>query len=95
MSPRITVSVTADGTLEVALNEAGRDLLVRELQALSETSDHFHLEHPDDPEMPVEVPLAVTPYRRDDRVFSNGKVIFRPDSWDAEFFPHVLASKAG
>jgi hypothetical protein len=46
MKPRITINTTADGELEIWVNEAGRDLLVKELQHLSERSDHFHL-HPE------------------------------------------------
>lgn len=43
MKPRITVNLTADGEFEIWLNPEGRDLLVRELQHLSEQSEHFHL----------------------------------------------------
>jgi hypothetical protein len=42
MAARITINLTAKGELEIWLNEEGRDLLVRELQHLSEKSDHFH-----------------------------------------------------
>jgi hypothetical protein len=41
MKPRITMNLTADGELEIWINEAGRDLLVRELEGLSQTSEHF------------------------------------------------------
>ena len=43
MTPRITMNMTSRGELELWFNEEGRDLLVRELIALSETNDHFHL----------------------------------------------------
>lgn len=43
MKPRITMSLTSDGNLEIFLNEEGRNLLVRELQALNEEHEHFHL----------------------------------------------------
>ena len=42
MKARITLSTNKNGQLEIWLNEAGRDLLVRELQHLSERNDHFH-----------------------------------------------------
>jgi hypothetical protein len=87
MRPRITISRSKDGKLEIHLNEAGRDLLVRELLHLSERNDHFHF-------MPEttdgEVPVRSRPYREGDEVFEWGKVLFRPDEWDARYFPHVL-----
>jgi hypothetical protein len=43
MAPHITLNLTTGGELEISLNEQGRDLLVQELQALSELSEHFHL----------------------------------------------------
>jgi hypothetical protein len=92
MKARITVSVEPDGSFDIWLNEAGRDLLIKELQGLSERSDHFHLDHVDDPELrdQVEVPLAAIAYDPADRVLLNGKVLFRPDHWDQEYYPHVL-----
>jgi len=87
MKPRITLSMSKDGELQIHLNEAGRDLLVSELQHLSEQCDHLHLgpEHLDG-----EVPLQMIPYQDDDQLLEWGKVFFRPDKWDAEYFPHVL-----
>ncbi len=92
MKARITVSVEPDGSFDIWLNEAGRDLLIKELQGLSERSDHFHLDHADDPAMQqdVEVPLAAIAYEPADRVLLNGKVLFRPDHWDRQYYPHVL-----
>ncbi len=91
MKPRITISSSKTGELEVWLNEAGRDLLVKELQNLSEHSDHFHL----GPEyLDGEVPVQVIPYRDDDKIIEWGKVLFRPDLWDSKYFPHVLARDA-
>lgn len=87
MKPRITINSTKDGQLEIWLNQAGRDLLVKELQHLSERSDHFHL-NPE--EFGGEVPLQTRPYREDDAIIQSGKVMLRPDKWDAEYFPHVL-----
>jgi hypothetical protein len=87
MKPRITINMTRDGELEISLNHAGRDLLVRELQRLSEHSDHFHL-GPED--LDSEVPVRNRAYRTDDQVIEWGKVMFRPDDWDARYYPHVL-----
>jgi hypothetical protein len=87
MQPRITISRSKDGELEIWLNPTGRDLLVRELQHLNERNDHFHL-MPDD--MPGEVPTRGRAYREGDQVFQWGKVLFRPDDWDARYYPHVL-----
>jgi hypothetical protein len=87
VAPRITISRSKDGELEILVNEAGRDLLVHELQRLSETSDHFHFA-PED--FDGEVPVRSKAYRDGDEVIEWGKVSFRPDAWDAEYFPHVL-----
>ena len=58
MKPRITINTTPSGEIEIWLNEQGRDLLVRELQALDEKNDHFHLS-------PLEfVETSTRPYRR-------------------------------
>ena len=40
--PRIALSLTPDGILEIFVNKECRDLMVRELQHLSVKSDHFH-----------------------------------------------------
>lgn len=90
MRPRITISNNKDGELEIWLNASGRDLLVRELQHLSEDSDHFHL-GPDD--LISEVLVQSLAYREGDQVIEWGKVLFRPDEWDAKHFPHVLATR--
>jgi hypothetical protein len=87
--PRITLSRSQQGELEIWVNEAGRDLLVRELQHLSEASDHFHF-GPED--LDGEVPVQSKAYRPDDEIFEWGKVLFRPDKWDAAYYPHVLGS---
>ena len=87
MKPRVTITRSREGELEVWVNEAGRDLLVHELQRLSERSDHFHLA----PEQEDgEVPLQTTPYRDGDEVIGWAKVMLRTDAWDAEYFPHVI-----
>lgn len=87
MNPRITISTDSNGALEIWLNESGRDLLVRELQQLSERSDHFHF-GPE--ELGGEVPVQSRPYCEGDRIIEWGKVLFRTDEWDARYFPHVL-----
>ena len=86
MTARITINLTPEGELEIWLNEQGRDLLVRELQHLSEKRDHFHL----GPSETGEVEVSSRPYRSNDRILEYGKVYFRPDAWDREYFPHVL-----
>ncbi len=87
MKPRITINTNREGEVEVWLNEAGRDLLIRELQHLSERSDHFHLA----PEAEDgEVPLQTTPYRDGDKIIERAKVMLRTDAWDAAHFPHVI-----
>jgi D-alanine-D-alanine ligase-like ATP-grasp enzyme len=87
MGARITISRNRDGVLEIWLNPDGRDLLVQELQRLDEKHEHFHL-------MPEEVecgiPVQVRPYGKDDEIIEYAKVLFRPDTWDARYFPHVL-----
>jgi hypothetical protein len=86
MSARITINLASDGVFEMWLNEQGRDLLVRELQHLSEKWDHFHL----GPAETGEVAVSSRPYRPDDKVLGYGKVYLRTDAWDQGHFPHVL-----
>jgi hypothetical protein len=86
MAARITINLTATGELEIWLNEEGRDVLVRELQHLSEKSDHFHF----GPVGVGEVEVSSQPYRSNDQMLECGKVYFRTDAWDREYFPHVL-----
>ncbi|MEJ0060568.1 MAG: hypothetical protein WDM79_13775 [Terricaulis sp.] len=65
---------------------------MKELLGLDRRWDHFHLDHFDDPEhnFNTDVPLATIPYNEGDKLFQSGKVLLRPDDWDAEHFPHVL-----
>lgn len=86
MKPRITINTNKTGELEIWLNEAGRDRLVKELQGLSKKNDHFHLQ----PEGAQEVPTQGRAYREGDQLLEWGKVLFRPDEWDREYFPHVF-----
>jgi hypothetical protein len=92
VKPRVTICLRPDGTFEMLVNEAGRDLLVKELQGLSERWDHFHMDHYDEPEMvdQTEVPLAAQAYHEGDRLLLNAKVLFRPDHWDLQYYPHVM-----
>ena len=85
MAARITMNLNAEGELEIWLNPEGRDLLVKELQGLSETNDHFHL----GPSPFGEVEISNRPYRPNDKVLEYGKVLFRTDAWDVKHFPHV------
>ena len=92
MKARITINTNKDGELEIWLNESGRDLLVRELQRLDERHEHFHL-MPEDHD--GELPLRNRPYQEGDQIVEWGKVLFRTDAWDAEYFPHVLDETEG
>jgi hypothetical protein len=87
MRPRITIDRSAGGELEIWMNEAGRDLFIRKLQSLSEKNDHFHLA----PSGMGEVEVSSRAYRPDDQLFEWGKVLFRTDEWDMQYFPHVLS----
>ena len=92
MKARVTFTVQPDGSFDIWLNEAGRELLINELRGLSQTWDHFHLDHYDDADIAdaTEVTLSAIPYRLEDRVLLNGKVLLRPDDWDLKHFPHVM-----
>lgn len=90
MKPRITIDTNVNGELEIWLNPAGRDLLVRKLQSLSEKSDHFHF-GPED--WNLEIPVQSIAYREGDQIIEWGKVLLRPDKWDVDHFPHVLGSE--
>jgi hypothetical protein len=88
MKPRITVNTTKDDQIEIWLNEAGRDLLVKQLLGLNEHNEHLHLGI-----WPlVDIELANRPYRPTDSVLQAGKVYFRTDEWDRQHFPHVLGN---
>jgi hypothetical protein len=89
MAARITISLNAGGVIEIWMNEDGRDLLLRELQGLNENNDHLHLA-PMTARPIGDIELSSRPYRAGDKVFEWGTVLFRPDTWDREHFPHVL-----
>lgn len=90
--PRITVVVKKDENGEPAevffyFNPEGRDLLVEELQRLSEKSDHTHM-GPED--WGMEVALDQVPYVEGEIVPGHVKLMFRTDEWDRQYFPHVM-----
>ena len=85
--PRITFSRKPDGSLEIWLNPAGRDLFVAELQALNEQNEHFHIA----PEgVESDLPARDRRYGSGDEIMDWGKVLFRLDEWDREYYPHVM-----
>lgn len=92
MTARITICIRADGSFELLLNEAGRDLMIEELQRLDHKWDHFHMDHYDDPDIAdaTDVILSTIPYRDGDTVIEHGKILLRPDDWDRQHFPHVM-----
>ena len=87
MAARISLDINSAGEFELWLNPEGRDLLVKELLALSETNEHFHLMPS---EVPSDVEVSTCSYRPTDKLLEYGKVMFRLDEWDAKHFPHVL-----
>jgi hypothetical protein len=86
MKPRITINLDAQGSLEIWLNELGRDLLIRELENLSAKNDHFHI----GPAGSRELEVSSRAYRSDDKLIEYGKVLFRTDEWDEQYYPHVM-----
>jgi hypothetical protein len=89
MAPRITLNLTDVGELEIWINEEGRDLLVQKLEALGETSEHFHLGAFGD----AEVKVRANAYRPTDEIINSAKVLFRTDEWDRRYYSHVLDRK--
>jgi hypothetical protein len=61
---------------------------VQELQALSDRNDHFHLGAFEG----AEVQLQDRAYRPTDTIMHIAKVLYRPDDWDQQHFPHVLSN---
>lgn len=86
-TPRITLTRDKDDNFQLWLNPEGRDLLVNELLGLSATSDHIHVEPA---YMEPELAFRTVAYQEGDTVMSWGKILFRPDQWDEEHFPHVM-----
>jgi hypothetical protein len=89
MAPRITLNLTEKGELEIWLNHEGRDLLARKLEALTEKSEHFHL----DTFEGAELQACAKPYRATDKIIHSAKILFRTDEWDRKYYPHVLDNK--
>ncbi len=90
--PRITLQFqkSDDGTVfgaDLFLNPAGVSLLIKELKSLSESNDHFHLLSP---EWEIDGELSTIPYDKNQTVGQHLKVLFRPDKWDREYFPHLF-----
>jgi hypothetical protein len=90
MGARITINLNAGGEFEIWMNEEGRDLLVRELQGLSETSDHLHLMPRITPKPMGDIEVSSRAYRPDDKLLEWGKVLFRTDAGGRTHFPHVM-----
>jgi hypothetical protein len=88
MKPRITFCLTSQGTLEMYFNEEGRKQFIQELAKLNERDEHFHFAP-----ATIDSDLAVSslPYRAEDKILDYGKVLFRTDEWDKQYFPHVIA----
>ena len=86
MEPRITISFTDDGQIEMWLNPAGRDALVAALQALNENHEHLHLS----PDTWSDLQLSTRAYRPTDHIVEYGKVLFRTDEWDQQRYPQVM-----
>jgi hypothetical protein len=87
MKPRITFCLTAEGTLEMFFNEEGRRHFIRELSRLDDAHEHFHFAPPD---IDSELSVSNIPYRPGDKVLEHGKVLFRTDAWDRQYYPHVM-----
>lgn len=94
MKPRITIVRTSGAkkdtpSVQIYMNPAGRDLLVKQLSALSDDQEHLHLW----PEKwgDSDIPLRTTPYNsREEIVVEDVKILLRLDSWDQQYFPHVM-----
>jgi hypothetical protein len=84
------MSLATGGELEIRLNDEVRNLLIRELQSLSEkNNEHFHLSAWGD----AEVRLSGNAYRPNDKIIGAAKILFRTDEWDRQYYPHVLDGK--
>jgi hypothetical protein len=64
--------------------------VINKLRRLTETNDHFHI----GPKNIGELEVSDRPYQPADKLLMYGKVLFRTDDRDAEFFPHVLDQPA-
>lgn len=90
--PRITLEVSekggASGVVQLFINKEGRDLLLKELAALSEDNDHFHLFALDWGES--EGSLSLKPYKDGAATAGHFKVMFRADDWDRKYYPKLF-----
>ena len=96
-NPRITCVVTKENgePAEVLfyLNPEGRDWLVKELLQLNERRDHLHLlPGPEAETFPLRTEAYVP---EDETAVWAVKMMFRPDAWDEQYFPHVMKGDAG
>jgi hypothetical protein len=87
MKPRITFCLTPDGTLEMYFNKEGREQFIQESSKLNERNEHFHFAPSS---IGSEIAVSSVPYRPEDKVLDYGKVLFRTDAWDKQYFPHVM-----
>lgn len=86
MKPRFTISLSKNNVIELYINEIARDILIQQLTGLNKTSDHVHLSA----NWPAEIELSEKKYTSSDTVFTEAKILLRPDEWDKEYYPHVL-----
>ena len=87
MKPRITFCLTPEGTLEMYFNDEGRKQFIQELSKLNERNEHFHFAPTS---IDSELAVSTVPYRTEDKTLDYGKVLFRTDKWDRQYFPHVM-----
>jgi hypothetical protein len=87
MKPRITFCLTPEGTLEMYFNDEGRKQFIQELSKLNEQDEHFHVAPS---EIDSNIVVSSLPYRPEDKALDYGKVLFRTDAWDRQYFPHVM-----
>lgn len=84
-----TSGAQAPGAIEMFLNEEGVDLLVRELKSLSKQNDHCHLFAPEWGD--GSGPLNLVAYDGSASTVGHLKILFRPDDWDREHYPHTVS----
>lgn len=93
--PRITIELSEEGgpsgEVKLYLNETGLALLISELERLSKTNDHFHLCAPE--WGAPDEPLSLRPYVNGAATAGHFKVMFRPDDWDRQYFPHLFMAQ--
>ena len=82
--PRITITTTPSGFIEIWMNPAGRELLVSHIMALNESNEHLHFGEGED------VELSPRAYRPEDKVHAWGKLFLRLDEWDRQYFAHLF-----